>query len=196
MDCHNPGELTPIFLRRRGLMLPYMQCGVWDMTILRSLGIAGMLFVGLFVSGAQAFETPRQLIDAIYAPYQSGKVHDSLQPFYSERLQGLFVEHAARSADVEPVALSKADTPSATDFNPFLDADYPLLFDVKVSEPAELGDYAIATVAFHNFDHPSLLSIAMVREADGWKVDDVTSTGEGENWMLSWLLRFDPWNVK
>ena len=38
--------------------------------------------------------------------------------------------------------------------------------------------------------------VAMVREADGWKVDDVTSTGEGENWMLSWLLLYDPWDVK
>lgn len=166
------------------------------MKSLRSLGAAGLLLLGLFVSGAQAFETPRQLVDAIYAPYQSGKVHESLDPFYSARLKALFAEHAQHSAEVEAVALDSTDAAAVTDFNPFLDADYPLLFDLKVSEPAELGNHAIATVAFHNFDHPSLLSIAMVREGDGWKVDDVTSTGEGENWMLSWLLRFDPWNVR
>jgi len=32
----------------------------------------------------------------------------------------------------------------------------------------------------------------MVREADGWRVDDVASMGDEEHWMLSWALTYDP----
>ena len=150
----------------------------------------------LLPGAAQAFESPRALLEAIYQPYQAGRTHESLDPFYSDRIKGLFIDHANRaSADLVEVSIDGDATPDRQ-FNPFLDADYPLLFDIQIGEPALLGEHALATVSFHNFDHPSLLSIAMVREADGWKVDDVTSTGEGENWMLSWLLLYDPWDVK
>ena len=33
------------------------------------------------------------------------------------------------------------------------------------------------------------------KDPDGWKVDDVASLGEGENWLLSWLLQYDPFSV-
>ena len=154
-----------------------------------------LTFILLLVpSLAQAFETPKALLEAIYQPYQAGKKHESLDPFYSNRIKGLFIDHANR-VTAETVAFEADATPSRA-FNPFLDADNALLLDVVISEPVLLGDNALATVSFHNFDHPSLLSIAMVKEADGWKVDDVTSTGAGENWMLSWLLIYDPWDVK
>ena len=147
-------------------------------------------------AAAQAFDTPRALLDAIYQPYQAGKTHESLDPFYSNRLKGLFIDHANRATgDVTPVAAEVDASPDRT-FNPFLDSDNALLLDVAIGEPVVLGDNALATVSFHNFDHPSLLTVAMVNEADGWKVDDVTSTGAGENWMLSWLLIYDPWDVK
>jgi hypothetical protein len=147
-------------------------------------------------AAARAFDDPKALLDAIYQPYQAGKKHDTLDPFYSNRLKGLFIDHANRATG-EPMALAPdSDASPDRTFNPFLDSDNALLLDVKVSEPVVLGDNALATVSFHNFDHPSLLSVAMVKEADGWKVDDVTSTGAGENWMLSWLLIYDPWDVK
>jgi hypothetical protein len=155
-----------------------------------------VLFALLLPAAAYAFDDPRALLSAIYEPYQQGKRHESLDPFYSNRLKGLFIDHANRvTADVSALA---PDTDAVQDrsFNPFLDSDNALLLDVSIGEPVVLGDNALATVSFHNFDHPSLLSIAMVKESDGWKVDDVTSTGAGENWMLSWLLMYDPWDVK
>jgi hypothetical protein len=51
-------------------------------------------------------------------------------------------------------------------------------------------------VSFGNFDDISLLSLALVKEADGWKVDDIASLGEGENWLLSWLLQYDPFAIR
>ena len=35
----------------------------------------------------------------------------------------------------------------------------------------------------------------MVKEADGWKVDDVASLGGDQNWLLSWLLQYDPFGA-
>ncbi|HEY9009453.1 MAG TPA: hypothetical protein VIN06_00400 [Devosia sp.] len=150
----------------------------------------------LLPAAAQAFDDPKSLLDAIYAPYQAGKKHETLDVFYSNRLKGLFIDHGARVTDEVPAVGEGTDAVPSRAFNPFLDSDNALLLDVKISEPMVLGDGALAMVSFHNFDHPSLLSIAMVKESDGWKVDDVTSTGAGENWMLSWLLLYDPWDVK
>jgi hypothetical protein len=50
-------------------------------------------------------------------------------------------------------------------------------------------------VSFHNFDQASLLSLSLTQESDGWKVDDVASLGQGEHWLLSWLLQYDPFSV-
>ena len=155
-----------------------------------------ILFFLLVPAAAQAFDNPKALLEAIYQPYQSGQKHDSLDPFYSDRLKGLFIDHANRATDDVMALAPETDASPNRAFNPFLDSDNALLLDVKIGEPVVLGDNALATVSFHNFDHPSLLTVAMVKEADGWRVDDVTSTGAGENWMLSWLLIYDPWDVK
>lgn len=157
--------------------------------------VLGLLFA-LLPAAANAFETPKALLAAIYEPYQAGKRHESLDPFYSDRLQGLFIDHANRVTDDVMALAPDTDATPDRSFNPFLDSDNALLLDVVISDPVVLGDNALATVSFHNFDHPSLLSIAMVKERDGWRVDDVTSTGAGENWMLSWLLMYDPWDIK
>ena len=155
-----------------------------------------VLLFALLPAAANAFETPKALLTAIYEPYQAGKKHESLDPFYSNRLKGLFIDHGNRVTDDVMALAPETDAVPDRAFNPFLDSDNALLLDVVIGEPVVLGDNALATVSFHNFDHPSLLSIAMVKESDGWRVDDVTSTGAGENWMLSWLLTYDPWDVK
>ena len=67
-----------------------------------------------------------------------------------------------------------------------------LLFDVAIGEPAILDDRAVVNVSYHNFDQPRLLSIAMVREDGGWRVDDVASMGNEDHWLLSWALTYDP----
>ena len=64
--------------------------------------------------------------------------------------------------------------------------------DVAVGEPTIIGDRAVINVSYHNFDHPRLLTIAMVRENGGWKVDNVASLGNELHWLLSWALTSDP----
>lgn len=160
-----------------------------------------MLFAVLaalaFPAAANAYDDPKSLVTAVYAPYLNGQQHADLSRFYSERLKQLFADHAKRVAEsAMPASAEPLDATPDLGFNPFIDAQNSLLFDVAIGEPVIIGDQALLTVSFHNFDHPSLLTVALVKEADGWKVDDISSMGAGENWMLSWLLLYDPWDVK
>jgi hypothetical protein len=144
---------------------------------------------------AVAFDTPRELVDAIYQPYLAGQQHSDLGAFYSSELKQLFAVNAANvAADVDTTASIGVDDP-AVSFNPFIDATNAHILDVAIGEPLIIGDQALVIVSFHNFDQPTLLSLSLVREVDGWKVDDVTSMGGEENWMLSWLLKYDPWSM-
>lgn len=139
---------------------------------------------------AETFDNPRALVEAIYAPYLRGARHTDLSQFYSAALKQLFAQRL--EADLaDPATAASADAP-ATVFNPFVDADNYLLFDLFIGEPVINGDRAMVSVKFHNFDHPSLLSLSLLKEADGWKVDDVASMGIDQHWLLSWLLIFDP----
>ena len=81
-------------------------------------------------------------------------------------------------------------------FNPFIGAQQALLRDLSIGAPVERDGKALVTVAFNNFDNTSLLALSLVKEADGWKVDDIASLGEGENWLLSWLLQYDPFAIR
>lgn len=153
--------------------------------------LVSSLFAALALCApAAAHDDPRALVEAIYAPYLSGADHADLSQFYSAALKELFAQ--AEAAHVEPT--THENEPLSSGFNPFIESENALLFDLKIGEPLVLGDAALVTVGFHNFDHPSLLSLSLKREADGWKVDDVTSTGSDANWMLSWLLLYDPWS--
>lgn len=161
------------------------------------LGIA----LALVAAPALAFDDPKALVGAIYAPYQTPGAAAAQDPaqYYSERLKGLVSAHAAKATDD---ALANPDAGANTgpaapalSFNPFIDAQHSLLMDLAIGEPIVMGDKAMASVSFHNFDQATLLSLSLAKDPDGWKVDDVASLGQGEHWLLSWLLQYDPFEV-
>jgi hypothetical protein len=162
-----------------------------------------LLALGLALLGGPAFayDDPRALVAAIYAPYQTPGAAAEQDPaqFYSERLKGLLSGHAAAATDqLLSSELPGPDTgpvAPALSFNPFIDAQHSLLMDLAIGEPVVMADKAMVSVSFHNFDQPTLLSLSLVRDPDGWKVDDVASLGAGEHWLLSWLLQYDPFQV-
>ncbi|WP_423068124.1 hypothetical protein [Devosia sp. CN2-171] len=152
--------------------------------------IATILLVLGFSGGAFAYDNPKALVEAIYQPYQSGqKPEGGLEQFYSAKLKGMYDAH--REAKLSDVAFDP-DSKDILSFDPFVEGGNALLLDVAISEPVINGDRAATIVTFHNFDHLSMLSLSLVREADGWKVDDVASLGGDPNWLLSWLLEYDP----
>ena len=146
-------------------------------------------------SPAAAYEQPRALLEAIYAGYEAGKRPSHGAEFLSERLRGLYRLSDERQAALLTGEVANATSRDLAGFDPFIEGENALLLDLTIGEPVVRNDRALATVSFHNFDHTSLLSISMVREPDGWKVDDIASLGSEENWLLSWLLQYDPFGI-
>ena len=139
---------------------------------------------------AFAYDDPKALVDAIYAPYTTLGTAQEQDPaqFYSERLKGLVAANAAGA--------TAENAPPVLEFNPFIGAKQALLRDLSIGTPVGNSEQAIVTVSFGNFGDISLLSLSLLKEADGWKVDDIASLGEGENWLLSWLLQYDPFAIR
>jgi hypothetical protein len=166
---------------------------------MRALLLAAML--ALTSLPAVAFDDPGALVEAIYGPYQTPGAAADQDPaqYYSERLKGLISGHAAKAAgellDAQISAEDSGPVAPALSFNPFIDAQHSLLMDLSIGAPVVQKTKALVTVSFTNFDTATLLSLSLVRDPDGWKVDDVASLGDGENWLLSWLLQYDPFQV-
>ncbi|WP_299640352.1 hypothetical protein [Devosia sp.] len=158
--------------------------------------IAGLLFIVAATGAASAYDSPKALVEAIYQPYSSGAKHDDgLEKFYSARLKDLYAANIERQTVDQKGAAVDPDAPAMLAFDPFIEGQNSLLLDLVIGEPVMNGDRAVSTVSFHNFDHMSLISVSMVKEADGWKVDDVASMAGSQNWLLSWLLQYDPFSV-
>lgn len=161
------------------------------------LRLVTLLVAILLCSGtALAYDDPKALLDAVYAPYLAGKAPERPEVYYSERLKGLLAANLEQQAVTPAGDKSNPDAPNALAFDPFIEGQHSLLLDLVVGAPVLQGERAVSVVSFHNFDHASLLSIAMVREPEGWKVDDIAALGSGEKWLLSWLLQYDPFDVK
>lgn len=146
-----------------------------------------LLFIFFFAFGspssAHAFDDPRELVENIYASYSPGQDRPDLSQYYSTTLQHYFDRYEEKLAD---------EATSEIVFDPFVSAENALLNGLNIGEPTVRGNRAIVNVTFDNFDHPTMLTLSLVREADGWKVDDVVSLGSEEHWLLTWALVYDP----
>ena len=162
---------------------------------MRKMVVAGVLAALSMPQAAWAFDDPMALVEAIYAPYREGRQQQNVNQFYSTRLHDLFAAHADSVAAGIDTSAGDLGVEPAIDFNPFVDGQHALLLDLAIGTPQVIDDKALVPVTFHNFDQPTLLALSLVREPDGWKVDDVSAMGGEENWMLSWLLQFDPWGM-
>jgi hypothetical protein len=154
----------------------------------------------LLSAPAFAFDDPKALVAAIYQPYQSaGAPPQDPAQYYSERLKGLVSAHAAKATKaLLGSSIDNAGTgPVAPvlSFNPFIAGEHSLLMDLAIGEPVVIGDKAMVAVSFHNFDQATLLSLSLVKDAGGWAIDDVASLGQGEHWLYSWLLQYDPFSA-
>jgi len=154
------------------------------------LALAGLL--GGPAWGAERYDDPKALVSAIYAEYQPGAHASAPNSFYSQRLQALYEQAVENNVFADEAAVSGEAFVATQIFNPFMPDVSALLFDLSIGEPTISGDRAMVNVSYHNFDQLRLLSIAAVREADGWKVDDVAAMGSDEHWLLSWALTYDP----
>jgi len=125
------------------------------------------------------YDSPKALLNSIYESYSTDSFPEDGEEIYSARLKRLFAADRERTPEGEVGAL---------DFDPFVNGQDYDLSDLIIEEPAVAGDIASSTVRFVNLGEKNVLVISMVRETDGWKVDDVESI-EGEvQWKLSEIL--------
>lgn len=152
----------------------------------------GLLAATMSAGFAEEFNDPSALANAIYDDYHIGRTVADPSVYYSTRLKAIFDQAIENDVFASDAAMSGSEFTLDAVFNPFLPDLNALLFDVKIGEPAVLDDRALVTVSYHNFDQPRLLTISMIKEGEGWKVDDVSSMGNEDHWLLSWALTYDP----
>lgn len=150
----------------------------------------GLMFALLVMpaSGAdlpQKFDTARGLLEYTYAPYSTGKFDDDNNVLYSKGLKALFAADAARTPE---------GGIGAIDFDIFVNAQDYQLSELKIGEPMPEGDSGnevTVLVTFKNFNVPQSLIFHLVKENDGWKINDIQSITPGNKWRLSDLLAGD-----
>lgn len=116
----------------------------------------------------QDFSDPRAVVETLYAGY--GPAYDFApdpSPLFSERLKGLF-EADAREADGDIGRI---------DFDPFINGQDYQITALEIAEPYIAGGKAVVRVSFENMGTANEVGVLLVKEAEGWKIDDVWNGG-------------------
>jgi hypothetical protein len=124
------------------------------------------------IGAAAAYDTPKALLEALYFPYFQGADYDwsgfDEPALRSRALNALFDKDAAETPEGDVGRI---------DFDPYIDAQDYDLTDFAIGEAKVTGDTATVEVTFTNFEQPEDIVFTLVKEPDGWKVDDVESRG-------------------
>jgi Protein of unknown function (DUF3828) len=144
--------------------------------------ILALIALAFTAAPAFAFDTPRALLEALYSPYSKGDSFDwnswDETQFRSKHLNELFAKDQ-KEADGEVGRL---------DFDPYIDGQDYQISALKIGDAAIDGDTATVEVTFKNFDTPDDLVFALVKETDGWKVDDVVSSDKNFPYSLKAIM--------
>ena len=74
------------------------------------------------------------------------------------------------------------------DFDPYIDGQDYQITDLKFGDAQITGDTAKVEVTFKNFDLAEDLTFTLVKEAGGWKVDDVSSANKDFPYSLKAIM--------
>lgn len=141
------------------------------------------LVLGLFsLTPAAAYDTPKALLEALYAPYQKGPDFDwqnwDEAQFRSKTLNALFAKDAKESGGL-----------GRLDFDPYIDGQDYEISKLAIGDATLSGDTAEVVVTFRNFGTPDSVTFKLVKEPDGWKVDDVVNTNPDFAYSLKAIMQ-------
>lgn len=132
---------------------------------------------------AQKFDTPGAVLEFAYKAYASSEYTDNTEVLYSKGLKALVAADAARTP--------KGDV-GAVDWDVFVNGQDYKLSELIIDDAVISGDKATEAVSFKNFDETQSIQFYLVKQKDGWKIDDIESLTPGATWRLSELLTADP----
>ena len=145
--------------------------------------LALAFFVMAGISSAFAYDTPKDLLEALYYPYTQGQDFD-----WSK-----FDEVKLRSKSLNDLfAKDQAETPEGDvgrlDFDPYIDGQDYDIKKLVIHDAVITGDTAKVEVTFSNFDTAEDMFFSLVKEPDGWKIDDVESKNKDYPYSLRAIL--------
>lgn len=140
--------------------------------------LAAAAFAALAAGPAAAFEDPGALMEAIYAPYLADDFHQDTTPYFAAPIR------ARLGSEYQIGGWLGAD--------PFVNGQDFDIDGLVINKPIYDGDRASIEVSFTNFGEPNLLEYALVLEADGWKIEDITTIAGGYQYRLSEAMEEGP----
>lgn len=137
---------------------------------MRLLAALGFLLAAVLPTAA--FDDPKALVEAFYASYSEQDfdkfiaLKNDEQSFFSEGLKALYAQDAADSERLGGIA--------RIDFDPWINGQDFLITELFIGD-GELTSDTTATVPvdFKNMDRVNNSWVYAVKEADGWKIDDI-----------------------
>lgn len=152
--------------------------------MMQPLRVALAAALMLFPLSALAFDDPKALVQAVYDSYQPGRTGDG-HGHYSDALREKVAHFLA--------GVQARGGDEGGRFDPLVNGQNHLLHDLSIGEPMVSGDTASVPVRFFNFDQDNLMVLALVRQADGWRIDDIAAMGPGDRWLYSMLISDENW---
>lgn len=137
---------------------------------MRVLAVSGFLLAAIVP--AAAFDDPKELVEAFYAAYSEADFDRFIElkqdeaSFFSEGLKALYEQDAADSERLGGIA--------RIDFDPWINGQDYHVTALFIGD-GELTSDATATVPvdYRNFGIENNSWVYAVKEADGWKIDDM-----------------------
>jgi len=134
---------------------------------MRYLAFLALLLVASPVFAA-GYSEPKALVEALYAGYlPPNEFPPDISVLQSKRLNDLY-DADSKEANGEIGRI---------DFDPFINGQDYDVSKVEIGEPLVAAGKALVKVNVVNFGQPDEFGLLLVKEADGWKVDDVWHTG-------------------
>jgi hypothetical protein len=130
--------------------------------------LTALLTIGAIAAAvpALAFDDPKDVIWALYTPFtKSDWEYVDPAPLQSVGLNQL-IEMDRKDAD---------DEIGRIDFDPYVNGQDALISDIELTDTDMLGGTARIAVTFKNFDVENQAIFSLVKERDGWKIDDVVN---------------------
>lgn len=148
--------------------------------------LALLALLGALSTGAVAadvdFANPKAVVEAAYAPYLSADYDWStydISALQSDALNALYAKDAEEAGDEV----------GRIDFDPLINAQDYDISKLVIGEPRIEGSTATVEVTFENFEDPETIDVVLVRQANGYRIDDVQSRDAEYPYSLKELLQ-------